>query len=368
METDKQVAWIGSLLAVGLLVSAPSARGAETSDSIRVKGKTMRYSGRITKETPTAVTLERRGKSKTFKITEITTITYGNMSREMRQAFLDLKAGGDKLPKALKGFAETAPAADAAKQKFLRQALEFGQAEATARIAYANPAGKDDKGALWVDKAIELLEDFQRNSPQSRHHFPLHLWLGRMYTAKGKAAEAEKAFQILGQSEFTSYKLQAEVQRAKIYVGAKEYDKALKILDAVIKQQTTDPAERQNVHEAMVLRCRCLQAKGNTEDAIKYLNQVIKDAAPEDQQLRAMAHNTLGECQRTLGQNKDALLNHLWVDVIYFTVGKEHPRALYGIAQCWDDLSEPAKAAKVRQRLKVKYPRSDYTKNLAPSR
>ena len=369
METDKQVGGFVRLAAmVGMLAAASVAHAQSGTDTVRVrvKGKSRRYSGRITEETPTSVKLRGRTSSKSFKIVDIESIAYANMSQAMRQAFLDLKAGGDKLRSALKGFDETIPAADAAKQKYLRQALEFGQAEATARLAAADPTAQGKDGLL-LDRAIELLQDFRRNSTDSRHHYPLYLWLGRMYALKGSAKNAEKAFAVLGKSEFTSYRLLAEVQRAGIYVQAKDYDKALGILDEVVKAKTSTEAEQKNVHEAIVLRCQCLQAKGQTKQAIQYLEKVIQESSPTDYVLRAMAHTTLADCQRSLGQTKDALLNYLRVDILYAPLAPQrlaaaHAKALYHIAQCCDDLSYPAKAKAARATLKMKYPRSPFAK------
>ena len=369
METGKQVGRILSLMAVGLLGLAQATQAASTSDTVRVrvKGKSRRYSGRITEETPTTVKLRGRTSSRTFKTIDIDSINYAGMSREMRQAFLDLKAGGDKLDNALKAFEETIPAADESKQKLLRQALEFGQAEATARLAAADPTNK-----ALAEKAVTLLQDFRRNHGKTRHYYPMYLWMGRMYTLQGNAKNAEKAFTLLGKSEFPSYQLLAQVQRARIYVVAKDHDKALGILDKVVKAKTTTPAEQKNVHEAIVLRCQCLQAKGQTKEAVAYLEAVVRDSAATEYVLRAMAHNTLGDCQRSLGQTKDALLNYLRVDIIYaplapLELAGEHAKALYYIGQCWDELSEPAKAKAVRQVLRTKYPRSPMTKMLESS-
>jgi len=373
LERSEQVRWWLALLAVAVVGLPMAAQAAVESDSIRarVRDKSRRYTGRIVEETPTSVKLQRRSGAQTFKLPDIETITYAGMNKAMRQAFLDLRAGGDKLREARKGFDATIPAADAAKQKFLRQALEFGLAEATARLAAADPTAKDGS-ELLVDRTIELLHDFRRSNPDSRHHYPLFLWLGRMYTLKGDAAKAEKAFATLGKSELPSYRLLAEVQRARIYVASKEFAKALAILDKVVKAEAKTDAEQKNVHEAIVLRCQCLQAGGKTKEAIAYLDKVIRESGPTDYALRAKAHNTLGDCHRATGEFKEALLNYLSVDIIYaplapLALAPEHAKALYNIAQCWDELSDAGKAKGARQDLRTKYPRSPYTKQLGPS-
>jgi len=367
---------IGGLVVVGLVALPWPVLGATgTSDSLRVlvKGKTRRYSGRIVEETPTSVKIRRQTSSKTFGIDEIVpySITYADMAQAMLQAFLDLKAGGNKLTAAAKGFDATIPAADSTKQPLLRQALEFGLVEATARMAYADPGAKDSKGKLLVDETIAMLDDFRRNHTKTRHQYPMSLWLGRMYTVNGDAKNAEKAFNMLATAPFKSYKLLADVQRAKIHLSTKQYDQALGILDKLVKVKPETPDETANVYEAMVLRCQCLQKKGQTVEAIKYLDQVIKGAGAENRPLRAMAHNTRADCQRAQGNPKDALLDYLRVAIVHVAdapnLKTEHARALYGIALCWDDLGESGKAVAVRKQLKLKYPRSEQARMLDAS-
>ena len=75
-------------------------------------------------------------------------------------------------------------------------------------------------------------------------------------------------------------------------------------------------------------------------------------AKTSDKELKALAYNTLGDCFRLNGRNRDALWPYLWVDVIYHQDRQEHIKAMEQLAKLFDELGDKTRAKQYRDRLK----------------
>jgi hypothetical protein len=75
-----------------------------------------------------------------------------------------------------------------------------------------------------------------------------------------------------------------------------------------------------------------------------------------------------GDCLREQGNDKDALLAYLMVDVLFSSERAYHAEALYRLSSLWDKVGNKVRAEEARDRLKSDYESSDWTKQLkAPS-
>ena len=100
-------------------------------------------------------------------------------------------------------------------------------------------------------------------------------------------------------------------------------------------------------------------AESDADGAIKLVEQVIADAAPEEAELHARAYNALGACyQKKPDAAKDALLAYLHVDVLYNTLPEEHAEALFHLANLWDKVGNAEEARRARANLTERYPGS----------
>ena len=92
------------------------------------------------------------------------------------------------------------------------------------------------------------------------------------------------------------------------------------------------------------------------------VEQVIKDADPEQKELHARAYNALGSCYQRAGQAKDALLAYLHVDVLYSSVPDAHAEALANLATLWRSIGQESRAREARQVLEQRYANSKWAK------
>ena len=74
--------------------------------------------------------------------------------------------------------------------------------------------------------------------------------------------------------------------------------------------------------------------------------------------MQAQAYNTLGTALRKAGKPQDALLAFLHVDVLYFASAEDHAEALANLAQLWNEVQKPERAAQALQTLKTRYKNS----------
>ena len=103
----------------------------------------------------------------------------------------------------------------------------------------------------------------------------------------------------------------------------------------------------------------------NTDDleqGVQLIEEVIRDADPQDNQLHALAYNALGRSYQQAGKSKEALLAFLHVDLLYSTVADAHAEALSYLAPLWDAIGQEGRAREARQKLKENYANSRWAK------
>jgi tetratricopeptide (TPR) repeat protein len=150
--------------------------------------------------------------------------------------------------------------------------------------------------------------------------------LGRARLARGETAEAMQSFQSVLESDAKgemaeSQRLAAKVGKARCLAAGKQYDEAISLLEEVIRSTTTVQIE-----------------------------------------LTARAYNALGTTYRDFGHAKEALFAFLHVDVLYPIVPETHAEALANLAELWDEMGKPDRAAAERHTLQQRYGSSPWAK------
>ena len=157
-----------------------SAGTCVAADQIEVRdGKAVL--GKIQQESPTEVVIQSTAGTQTIEVNRITDIRYEGHPAAMTQAKIfegsgNWRGAADQYVKAQ---------AELSDKPLILQAAQFGEARSLARLALNEPAE--------TDKAISRLDAFRKAHPQSRHHYPLHDLLGRLYFATGDYAKATEA-------------------------------------------------------------------------------------------------------------------------------------------------------------------------------
>src|SRR5262249_13794038 len=134
---------------------------------------------------------------------------------------------------------------------------------------------------------------------------------------------------------------------AEALIRGKKPGEAQKRLEGVLK---TLPPDDPYATRVRIYLAQCLAASGKLPEATAQLEGII--AKTNDKELKAVAYNTLGDCYRLNGRNRDALWPYLWVDVIYHQDRQEHIKAMEQLAKLFDEQGDKTRAKQYRDRLK----------------
>ena len=139
-------------------------------------------------------------------------------------------------------------------------------------------------------------------------------------------------------------------------------DDALQCFQTVLDIEAAGESAGRQRLAATLGRARCLAEAGESDQAVKLVQDVVAKADPEEAKLYAQAYNALGLAHRKAGRTQDALLAYLRVDVLYFTSPNEHVEALENLVELWEQVQRPERADEATQILQERYGRSPRSK------
>jgi tetratricopeptide (TPR) repeat protein len=263
-----------------------------------------------------------------------------------------------QLDLALKSYQEAAagsPSANAA----LRAAVEFLVARVSAKKALADPAQAAD--------AIAKLKAFLQSQRDHYRFFDAQLLLGEVAIAANDNPTADSAFASLAEAPWPDYQMAGKIGSARLLFARGDADAAKQAFDAVAAMNATTPSEVARKLEAMLGQAKCLQAKNQHAEAVKILDEVVKQSSPTDARLQAEAYVRQGQSYGATGENaKQAIMAYLHVDVIP-ALSQEtdlHAEALYHLSQLWPAAGQPGRGAESSAKLEQLYPNSEWAKKL----
>src|SRR5207247_7081494 len=105
-----------------------------------------------------------------------------------------------------------------------------------------------------------------------------------------------------------SFASRVKMARADVLVGQKQFDKAIPLLQDVVKTNT-------------------------------------------DKQIKAIAHNTLGECFFKAGKFQEAKWEFLWVDAVFNQDRSQNAKALYYLWKTFEQLNDTERSVQCLQAL-----------------
>src|SRR5262249_20162139 len=142
-------------------------------------------------------------------------------------------------------------------------------------------------------------------------------------------------------------KQECDLQVARVLIRGKQFADAEQRLKQILNSVDADDpqAVRARVHLA-----ECLGASKKLDEAVKQLEGLI--AKTTDNDLKALAYNTLGDCYRYNNRPKEALWPYLWVDVIYHQDKREHARAVEQLARLFEELGDKNRAKQYQEKMK----------------
>ena len=331
---------------LALTVVAGPARADEV---VLVPGSTVkgavggRIRGQVQAETAAEVTVALGATTTTVPTDQIASVSYAGQPASLTLA--ESRESGGQLAEAADLYKKAA--GEAAAKPLLANAARFKEADVTADLALADP-GK-------VAEAVRLLDAFLRANPNGRQTGSALESLARLQLQGGDFAKVDKTIADL--AKLPTGNDRAAVLRARLSARKGDHAKAIEELDKLAKSAPNGSALQR---ESRLARAQSLAGLKKFAEAEAEALAVIKALPPEDVPAQSAAYNTLGDCLRSAGRPKDALLAYLHTDLLYAKDKEQHPRALAEISRLWRELKRDDRADEVWQRLKQDYPKSPY--------
>jgi tetratricopeptide (TPR) repeat protein len=335
-----------------LLTAVSSARAAETINRKRDKA----ISGEVTGMTKTEVTVKVTApKADTIKVpaNEIASIAWSGESADCNVARKDEEGG--KYQKAIDGYQKALQSSKSPSAN-LKNDLEFGIARATGKMALADSSK--------IDEAIKKLEDFRSKQGDHYRFYDAVNLLGQLYSAKKDFIKSRLAFDTLGKAPWKEYQMAAKVAGGRLALAENKLDEAAAEYEAVVAMQAEGPVEESQRQEAVLGKARVMILQKKFDDALKLLKEVIDKAPADDYRVNAEAYLRQGDCLREQGNDTDAVLSYLAVDVLFASEKAMHAEALYRLAGLWEKVGNKPRADEARERLKSEYENSEWAKQL----
>jgi len=338
---------LAAFCALALVAGSAMAQGGR--DNVRFKKGDTWISVKITKESYKGVEAQGKGKRMPW---EIQAIKHGDQSLNYISGESNLKQGQyeramEKFKKVLADKKSPAWSKHYAAYGLAvckHKMAEGGQPAALAAAAaeYAKvikdkadgikvPDAKFGEGQCYyeahqLDKAKAVFEQMVKSDYGAFWQMKGKLWLGRILLDQGKGAEAAAVFNEVataakGKDDMSEIYYEAQLSRAQGLILDKKFEEARKLLTSVF------------------------------------------DEAQEDN-IKAAAHNGLGDAFRAEKRVREARLEYLRVIVLYLNSPEERARALFFAADCFQQMKDAGNARRFQAMLKQNYPESVWARRL----
>lgn len=340
-----------SLVALMLVCSASVALAA---DVVEQRGSATKQSGKITGVTKDKVSLETsKGEKKDIPTNEVLEILWDGEPASLKSARVHENAG--RLQQALDGFAK-ATADYKGDSAGIKLDIEYFSIRTLARMALTDPAK--------LPEVLKKLTDFQSKNNDGRHFYDVAELLVELNLAKGDAAAAKTAAETLEKATGNEQKMAAKISLGRVALLENKVPEAQQAFESVAGMTGMGPVEESRKQEAKLGVARCLQLQSKFDEAIKLLDEVIAQCAPEDAKVQAEAYVRQGDCYQASSKTKDALMAYLHVDVLFSSEKAFHPEALYHLSRLWTAVQQPDRANEAADKLTAEYPNSPWAQKL----
>lgn len=340
-----------SLVAIGLhlVFSGGTARAADTV-TLRDGGQVI---GSIFSLTPDTIEIETEKGTETIGVVEYSSIAFDDEPPEFATARRHL--ADDEWALARDSLSTLSTVELARKPRDVRE--EFAYLTTLTAALTAKPSE--------ATAATTALAMFLEQHPRSHHTYAGRLLLGDLWAGQGRFTEASASYQKVATGP-PPLRIQALIAEGRLLAQAGKPDEAIRRFEAALAIQAdqADPATVTQKQEASLGLARCLAATGKPAEAVAAVERLIRAADPDDEPLLAIAYVTLGACQRAAGQNDEAILSFLAVDLVHDGVPEARAEALLNLVELWQAANQPERSRAARASLVERFPESSWAKKL----
>lgn len=334
-----------ALLALGLAAAA-------RADAVFVKGRA-KVTGEVKKEDAKGVTITVKKADELIPAADIIDVHYDDLKPAdlrlgayavAKKAEADSDASNDPakrkaaLASAIANYRESLAKMDP--HKYAKRNLEYKIAVLTLKQAQSDQAS--------TAGALAKLRDFREKYPNSwqiNHVLPT---VAQMQLEAGEFKAAAQTFQDMAEMDVfpPDVRNNAELMVVQVSVKEKDFKGAQKKLDELERKAAGKPAFLARVK---MTRAEVLVGEKKTDQAMPILQQLLKDS--KDAQVKAQAHNAMGECLFKANRYNEAVWEFLYVDTVYNQDKNERAKALYYLWKTFEQLNNDERAKECRQML-----------------
>ena len=305
----------------------------------KVGGGTTRVTGKISRVTPEAVTIDDRE----IAASEIRRISVGKEPAAINR--LREEMFGGQYAECLAGIEKLNAIPDV---PLLKQEVDFMKAYSSARLSLT-------QGVITPEAAGKAVREFLASAPNSLHAYSAIEQYGRLIYSIGKPELAAKEFEKLRDVKWEQYRMRGRFLHGRMMSVLGQTEKAKADFEKILQQSSTS-AESDNYK----LLARCEQARlsgitGNSAAALKELNKLIKNESDENAELFAHIYNAIGaihEKSRNLKAARDAYLH---THLLFGSVEDPAAEALSRLSEIFVSLEDSKRANEARRELRSKY-------------
>ena len=325
-----------------VLLSCLLSLAADAQDAVfkfKAGGGNSKDSGRITEISPEGVTID----GELVPAESIKKVVFSKEPSEIGRARDQMEAG--RFADCLE---ELDKIGDTTLSKRIRQEIDFLRAYSTSQIALRI-------GTITPQAAGKEVGTFIQEHGDSYHLYPMVEQYGKLIWAFGKPDLAVAEFEKLANCSWLEYRLKGDFYRGQALLELGKYAEAQAAFDAILATQSND-----DISQAFRLYAKCEKARaiglaGNTDEARKTIEEIIRDENPDNKRLFAYLYNALGSVYEKSGQIKEAARAYLHTELLFATESEPHAEALYRLALIWPQLEQTDRANRARDTLKSRY-------------
>jgi len=306
--------------------------------------------GTIEKMSPTEVVIEAsNGLSHDIPVSQIMRIRYEPAPDGLEDAMKNMDAG--KYGKAQKAL--EAINSGSIERQWVEAEIDYLKALSASELVFA--------GIGAPKNAAILMNTFLTDHPQNYHFYSANETMGDLALAAGQPENALKFYER-AKAPWADSDQRLELAVARSLIAQKKYAEAIAKYQTVLDSGLQGPEADRYRMEATLGKAAALAANGQGSQGIGLVKEVILSAENSDKTIHARAYNALGDCYRVMDQPKDAVIQYLHTDTLYFQDPALHAESLARLAQLWEKLEKPERAARSRKVLRSKYPNSLWAK------
>jgi len=335
---------LGIIVAVIWVAAASSAPAIDT---VKLTNETKR--GEVKSIDPVHVEVTIEGFDEKIPVNQIVTIYFGSEPGSMRNARGHVGSGRyEDALEILNGLNVPELALP------VQQDVAFYKALCTARMALA---GNGD-----LMQAARQMAGFLASNTRSYHYLEATEVMGDLAVAVGQHAKAEDYYATLAKAPWPDYKMRAGVAMGRARLAQNKIAEAAQAFDAVLGMSAAGDLAKAQQLAARLGKARCMAAEGQSAQAIDAVKKILANADTEDVALHAQAYNTLGTAYRKSGQENEAILAFLHVDILYYADRQSHAEALANLVELWNKKMKTERAQEARTMLRERYGNTRWAK------